>query len=83
LPRDDEGMAVGGFLIRYIDVGHPGKIGGLMYQACAGYHHPLDGQSIDFDPTLWPDQVPAPWRQLLDTECPSLDRRPDRRRADR
>jgi hypothetical protein len=72
LPRDDEGMAITGILTHYIEPGHPGKIGGLMYQACSGYQHPLDGQSIDFEPPLGPDQVPAPWRALLDRECPNL-----------
>jgi hypothetical protein len=72
LPRDDEGMAIAGFLIRYIDVGHPGKIGGLMYQTCSGYQHPLDGQQIDFDLPIEPDQVPAPWRELLNRECLNL-----------
>jgi hypothetical protein len=72
LPRNDEGMAITGILTRYIEPGHPGKVGGLMYQACSGYQHPLDRHSIDFDPPIEPDQVPAPWHELLNRECLNL-----------
>jgi hypothetical protein len=72
LPRDNEGVEIAGFLVRYLDVGHPGKISGLLYQACSGHQHSLDGQSIDFEPPFGRDQVPAPWRELLDSECPSV-----------
>jgi hypothetical protein len=65
LPNGSASMAITGILIRYIEPGHPGKIGGLRYQVCSGYQHPLDGQSIAFDPPLGPDEVPAPWRDLL------------------
>jgi hypothetical protein len=39
----------------------------LSYRACAGYEHPLDCQSIDFGEHGIPrDEVPSPWRELLD-----------------
>ncbi|MDB5616107.1 hypothetical protein [Tardiphaga sp.] len=42
-------------------------ISGIRYDACSGYDHPLDGQSIDFgEPGIDRSQVPSPWRELLD-----------------
>jgi hypothetical protein len=64
LPRDT-GRPVTGIVNTIVDVGHPGKIGGLIYWACAGYSHPLDGQEITFDPPVELDQIPTPWRELL------------------
>jgi hypothetical protein len=66
LPRGAAGRAVTGILERIVDVGHLEKIGGLIYHACPGYRHPLDGKEINFDPPVEADQVPAPWRELLD-----------------
>jgi hypothetical protein len=53
--------------------------------ACAGHQHPLDGQEIDFSELgIERDQVPSPWRELLDGPTKSftfdLDR-PDQERC--
>lgn len=43
------------------------RISGIHYTAVMGHTHPLDGQSIDFgDHGIERDQVPSPWRELLD-----------------
>jgi hypothetical protein len=43
------------------------RISGISYRACTGYEHPLDCQSIDFGEHGIPrDEVPSPWRELLD-----------------
>jgi hypothetical protein len=43
------------------------RIGGISYTAVMGHEHPLDGQEIDFgEHGIERDQVPSPWRELLD-----------------
>jgi hypothetical protein len=63
LPRS-AGREIEGILMRIIDPAAPGMIAGLAYECCAGYSHPLDGQSIDFDPPIGREEVPAPWLTL-------------------
>jgi hypothetical protein len=44
-------------------------IAGLAYECCAGYSHPLDGQSIDFVPPIEASELPEPWLTLwLETQ---------------
>jgi hypothetical protein len=64
-----QGRAVSGILERIVGTGEGGakRIGGLCYTACEGHTHPLDGQSIDFGEYGIPrDQVPSPWREMLE-----------------
>jgi hypothetical protein len=63
LPRP--GPNVVGIIHTYIAPGHLDKVAGISYAACAGYDHPLDGQSIMFDEPLAREEVPSPWRELL------------------
>ena len=66
LPSGATGRQITGIVERIVDVGQLEKIGGLIYHACPGYQHQLDGQEIDFDPPVERDKVPAPWRALLE-----------------
>jgi hypothetical protein len=63
LPRS-AGQQIEGILMRIVDPAAPGMIAGLVYECCAGYSHPLDGQSIDFDPPISAGEVPEPWLTL-------------------
>jgi len=68
LPAPDPNPIVG-ILHRYVSpAGYAeGLITGLSYHVCQSYEHPLDGQSIDFgEPGIPLDDVPSPWRELLD-----------------
>jgi hypothetical protein len=61
---------VTGIVHTIINPGHLDKIGGLSYHACEGYEHPLDGQGIDFGvPGISRDQVPSPWRELIEPQA--------------
>jgi hypothetical protein len=63
LPRS-AGRRIEGILMRIVDPRAPGMIAGLAYDCCAGYSHPLHGQSIEFDPPISQEEVPAPWSML-------------------
>jgi hypothetical protein len=63
LPRG-AGQRIEGFLTRYVDPVAAGKIAGLAYGCCVGYSHPLDGQSIEFDPPIGVEDIPGPWSTL-------------------
>jgi hypothetical protein len=63
LPRG-AGREIEGILTTYIDPLAPTMISGLAYDCCAGYSHPLDGQSIDFDPPISAGELPEPWLGL-------------------
>jgi hypothetical protein len=72
MPRADLNP-VTGIIRTIINPGHLDKIGGLSYHACAGHEHPLDGQEIDFGvPGLSRDQVPSPWRELLESQADAI-----------
>jgi hypothetical protein len=69
LPGGATGRQVTGIVQKYTGTGEGGakRIGGIQYTACAGHQHPLDGQEIDFgEHGIERDQVPSPWRELLD-----------------
>jgi hypothetical protein len=58
-----------GIVMTYLGTGPDALnlVSGIKYDACSGYDHPLDGQSIDFgEPGIDRSQVPSPWRELLD-----------------
>lgn len=63
LPRG-AGRQIEGILMRIVDPRAPGMIAGLAYDCCAGYSHPLDGQSIEFDPPIETSELPGPWLGL-------------------
>jgi hypothetical protein len=69
LPRGAKGRQISGILERIVGTGEGGlnRIGGLRYTACEGHPHQLDGREIDFgEHGIERDQVPSPWRELLD-----------------
>lgn len=68
LPRADPNPIVG-IVRRILGTGPDALnlVSGIFYTSCRGYEHPLDGQSIDFgEPGIPPEDVPSPWRELLD-----------------
>jgi hypothetical protein len=75
IPREFHDPVTGIFLT-YLKPGFKDQIAGFRYDACAGYEHPLDGQSITFDPPIDRDQLPSPWRELrleVDAENAAAD----------
>jgi hypothetical protein len=67
--------SIEGIVMTYLGTGPDALnlISGIRYDACSGYDHPLDGQSIDFgEPGIDRSQVRSPWRELLDeaAACP-------------
>jgi hypothetical protein len=69
LPRGTNGRQISGIVSTILGTGEGAinRISGLHYTACEGCTHPLDGQSIDFgDYGISRDEVPSPWRELLE-----------------
>jgi hypothetical protein len=81
LPHGTNGRQISGIISTIVGTGEGAlnRIGALHYTACDGYTHSLDGQSIDFgDYGVTREEVPSPWRELLDEHATpftfSLDR---------
>lgn len=77
LSHSDPNGEIIGILRRIVDVDALDKIGGLHYRAVEGFSHPLDGQSIEFDPPIDAYDVPSPWRELLVDKTTGLPARAD------
>ena len=81
LPRGTNGEQISGIVSTYLGTGEGAlnRISGISFHSCEGYEHPLDGQSIDFgDYGIPREEVPSPWRELLEEAAAgvtfSLDR---------
>jgi hypothetical protein len=69
LPHGTNGRQISGIVSTIVGTGEGAlnRIGGITFNACMGYEHPLDGQSIDFGVCGIPrEEVPSPWRELLE-----------------
>jgi hypothetical protein len=69
LPQGANGRQISGIVSTILGTGEGAlnRISGIHYTACEGYKHPLDGQSIDFgDYGIPREEVPSPWRELLE-----------------
>jgi hypothetical protein len=69
LPHGTNGRQITGIVSTILGTGEGAltRISGISFNACTGYEHPLDGQSIDFgDYGIPREEVPSPWLELLE-----------------